>query len=246
MQENILIGIILLEKTMRRFFGRKENDNIVIENDEFFHLNKVLRMKEGEKLYAYVNDENEYLCEISKMNKNDCVCKIESYSKCVGLPTKDITLFQMMPKKEYFDEILPKSIELGVSEIYFFESEYTMNKNFKRERVDSQVMTACKQCERSKLVPVHDIIKFNKMTELLKNYDIVIFANEDEEKLFDTSVLDGKQKIAVVIGNEAGFSDKEKEILKARAHSISLGKRILRCDTAVVATLAIINIISGN
>ena len=121
-----------------------------------------------------------------------------------------------------------------------------MIKDFKRERVDTQVMTACKQCERSKLVPVHDIIKFDEMLKLLKNYDLVIFAYENEEQKFDPKILENKQKIAIIIGNEAGFSEKEAKLLKNNSISISLGKRILRCDTAATATLALVGILSGN
>ena len=231
---------------MRRFFGTLENEQIIITGSEYNHIKKVLRMKEGDCLIAYVNDEFEYTCKLSNMAKDFCTCSIVEKKLCPALPKREITLFQMMPKKEYFDNIIPKSIELGVNEIYFFTSDYTMVKDFKRERVDTQVMTACKQCERSKLVPVHEMIKFEEMLKLLSNYDLVIFAYENEEKPFDPKILENKQKIAVIIGNEAGFSEKEANSIKKHAHSISLGKRILRCDTAVTATLALIGILSGN
>ena len=231
---------------MRRFFGSLNGEKIIIEGSEYNHIKKVLRMKEGEFLVAYVNDNFEYTCKITSMQKDFCECDIQEKILCPALPKKEITLFQMMPKKEYFDNIIPKAIELGVSDIYFFASEYTMVKNFKRERVDAQIMTACKQCERSKLVLIHNMIKFDGMLNLLKNYDLVIFAYENEENVFDPKILKNKQKIAVIIGNEAGFSEKEANLIKEHAHSISLGKRILRCDTAVIATLALVGILSGN
>ena len=234
------------EKDMRRFFGKIQNEEIKIDGGEFNHIKKVLRMREGDELISYVNDEYEYACRIQKMEKDFCVCEILDKKVCSALPKREITLFQMMPKKEYFDSILPKAIELGVSEIQFFTSEYSMIKDFKRERVDTQVMTACKQCERSKLVPVHDIIKFDEMLKLLKNYDLLIFAYENEEQKFDPKILENKQKIAIIIGNEAGFSEKEAKLLKNNSISISLGKRILRCDTAATATLALVGILSGN
>ena len=232
---------------MRRFFGEKIDDNkILIKDGEFNHIKKVLRMNEGDNLYCYVNDENEYTCHIETMNKDNCICTIDETHLCIGNPNKHIVLFQMMPKKEYFDNILPKAIELGVSEIYFFTSQFTQLKDFKRERVDTQIMTACKQCERSKLVKVHNMIKFDDMTKMLNNFDITIFAYENETQAFSPSLLENKNSIAVVIGNEAGFSESEAEILKQKATSISLGKRILRCDTAVVATLSLVGILSNN
>lgn len=233
---------------MRRFFGRKENNNIIIENGEYNHLKKILRMKEGDNVIACVNDENDYYCTIEKMNKDNCTLKIDKIELCPALPKKNIVLFQMLPKKDYFDEILPKAIELGVNEIYFFTSSFTMIKNFKRERVASQIMTACKQCERSKLATVHDVIDFDKMIELLKGYDTIIFANEHEKtQTFDIKMVEDKENIAVVIGNEGGFSEEEaKTLIDNGAVSFTLGNRILRCDTAVVAVLTLVGLFSKN
>lgn len=233
---------------MRRFFGKKENNNIILEGNEYLHIKKVLRMNEGEKVIACVNDDFDYYCTIQKMNKDNCVLKIDSFEKCPALPRKNIVLFQMMPKKDYFDEILPKAIELGVSEIYFFTSEFTMLKSFKRERVDTQILTACKQCERSKLVKVHEMIDFKDMILKLNDFDKIIFANEHEKKQkFDIEWVKDKDNIAVIIGNEGGFSEEEsKQIIEAGGTSFSLGKRILRCDTAVVSVLTLVGIFSEN
>lgn len=231
---------------MKRFFGKMIKNKIVLEDGEFFHLKKVLRMNEGDKVIANINDENDYFCQIEKINKNDCVLSIENVEKCPALPNKNITLFQMLPKKDYFDDILAKSVELGVNKIIPFTSEYTMIKTLKRERVDSQIMTACKQCERSKLVPVEDVTTFDGMIERLSEFDLVIFAYERETQKFNPDILKEKQNIAVIVGNEGGFSPSETEKLKPLATTISLGKRILRCDTAVTAVLSLVSVLSDN
>lgn len=231
---------------MKRFFGRIKNKSIYIENDEFFHLKKVMRLNEGDKIIACVNDENDYYCTIDKIEKNFCTCRIDETKKNEANPKKNIVLFQMMPKKEYFDNIIPKAIELGISEIQFFTSKWTINKNFKDERVGNMVITACKQCERSKLIKVNSPITFDKMLESLSGFDKVIFAYENSTTPFRPDMIANSQSIAVVIGNEAGFSSEESEKLAKISTTISLGKRILRCDTAVVATLSLIGILSGN
>ncbi len=234
---------------MKRFFGRidDKNDNqIIIDGNEFNHLKKVLRMNEGDKIIANVNDDYDYTCTISKMGKNDCICLIEEKLLCQALPKRNITLFQMLPKKDYFDNIIAKSIELGVNKIIPFTSQYTMIKDIKEERVASQVMTACKQCERSKLVDVTKPAKLKELPDMLKEYDLVIFAYENEETPFNPEILSKKQNIAVIVGNEAGFNEEEAKLLKQCSHSISLGKRILRCDTAVITTLALVSVLSNN
>ena len=231
---------------MKRFFGEKQNDQIIIKDDEYFHLKKVLRMGEGDEIIACINDEKDYYCKIAKCEKTFCLCQIQEEKINEAKPNKNIVLFQMMPKKEYFDNIIPKAIELGVSEIQFFSSKWTMVKSFKEERVETIVKTACKQCERSKLINVDKVVTFEKMIERLKDFDTVIFAYENETQKFNPSVLQNAKDIAIVIGNEAGFTDDEANEIKKYAHSISLGKRILRCDTAVVATLALVSILTNN
>lgn len=231
---------------MKRFFGKKLNENIVIDGDEFVHLKKVLRMNEGDKIIACVNDEFDYYCTIAKINKNDCILEVDKKEKCPALPNKNIVLFQMMPKKDYFDNIIAKSIELGVNKIVPFTSEYTMIKTYKKERVQTQIMTACKQCERSIMPQISEMKSFKEIFEELKSYDLVIFAYENETQPFDPIILKDKQNIAVVIGNEAGFSENEASQLQKVSTSISLGRRILRCDTAVIATLSLVSVLSNN
>lgn len=231
---------------MKRFFGRKENENIYIEKDEFFHLKKVLRLNEGDKIIACVDDENDYFCTIAKVNKDFCICNIDEIKQNRANPKKNIVLFQMMPKKEYFDNIIPKAIELGVSEIQFFTSKWTINKNFKDERVKNMVVTACKQCERSALVKVNSPVSFDNMIEKLSGFEKVIFAYENSNNPFNPQMIEDAQSIAIVVGNEAGFTDEESEKLSVLSTPISLGERILRCDTAVIATISLISVLSGN
>lgn len=231
---------------MKRFFGRKDGNNIIIDGTELSHLKKVLRLNEGDQIIANVDDDYDYFCTITKLGKNDCLARIDNYSICPALPKQNIALFQMLPKKEYFDNIIAKSIELGVNKIIPFTSQYTMIKDIREDRVLTQVMTACKQCERSKLVKVNKPVKLKDLPQMLTEYDLVIFAYENEERPFDPQILNHKQNIAVIVGNEAGFSEDEAELLKQCSHSISLGKRILRCDTAVITTLALVSVLSNN
>ena len=231
---------------MKRFFGSKKGNNIVISGSEHMHLSKVMRLVAGDKIIASLNDDYDYYCTLLSVGKNESLAGIDYSELCPALPKRNITLYMMLPKKEYLDSILAKAVELGVNKIVPFTSEYTMIKDIRRERVETQIMTACKQCERSRLVEVTDPIKFENLPAELANYDLSIFAYENEKERFDPKILDSKQNIAVIVGNEAGFSPAEAQILQKAATSVSLGTRILRCDTAVVATLALVSVLSGN
>lgn len=234
---------------MKRFFGRIENEHMLIEDNEFFHISKVLRMKEGEKIIVCCDDEYDYTCTIEHMFKNYATAVIDSKSPCKALPKRNIVLFQALPKKEYFDTIIAKSIELGVSKIQPFTSQFTVVKEIKKERVFTQVITACKQCERSKIVEVSDVISFNQMLKELSKFDVILFANEDDNETtkFSPVLVNGKQNIAVIVGAEAGFSpDERQQIIKTGAKSITLGTRILRNDTAVISMLTLASTFSDN
>lgn len=234
---------------MRRFFGKKEGQFVIIDNDELAHLSKVMRQKVGDKIICICDDENEYHCQIESLDKRICKAKIEKIEKCSALPNKDITLFQALPKKEYLDEIVAKSVELGLSTLQLFVSDFSNTSKINLERINSQILAASKQCGRSKLMRCNSLIEFDKMLKLLKNFDLVIFANEKEKQngIFDIKNLENAQKIAVIVGNEGGFSEKEiQAILKEGVQSITLGRRILRCTTAVATTLALINALTKN
>ena len=233
---------------MKRFFGRKDKNFIIVEGGELQHLKKVLRMREGDEVIACANDEFEYFCTIEEISPSFARLVINSSQLCPATPKKHITLIQMLPKKDYLDSIVPKSIELGASELMFFTSQYTIGKQLRTDRIQQQVLTACKQCERSMLAHVHELEKFDKMIEFSAGVDVVVFANEDEhKKKFMPELVENAKKIAVVIGNEAGFTDEEREkIIAAGGKSITLGSRILRCDTAVAAVLALVGVFSNN
>jgi len=238
---------------MRRFFGRIEEDIATIEGEEFVHLKTVLRGKIGEKIVVYDKSEYEHICEIEKIGKNEAICKVFEKNICSGLPKKNIVLFQALIKRDKMEEVISKSVELGVSKIVSFESEFCTvkaNEN-KRDRLEKLVLTACKQCERSVPMEVGENLSFAKLIENIKDFKkqqnaIVLFANERGGEEFDFASLKGKENIAVIVGCEGGFSPKEKEILEKEANSITLGKRILRAETAALLMCGMVSVHSGN
>ena len=234
---------------MRQFFFNKNGEFIEMEESELNHLTKVLRKKVGDMIVCFCNDENKYLCQIDSIHKKVCKAKIKESSLCPALPQKDITLFQALPKKEYLDEIVFKAVELGVTSLQLFISDFSNTNKINTERINAQILSASKQCERSRLMQCNPLIEFDKMVKLLKNFDLVIFANEKEEKktIFDIKNLEKAEKIAIIIGNEGGFSENEiSKLLKEEVFSITLGRRILRCTTATTTILALVNALTKN
>lgn len=234
---------------MRRFFGEKDGDKIVVKDGEFIHLKNVLRLGVGDEVIVSLNTDIEYVCEIEKVTKTSAICKINGENKCLRNPLKNIVLFQAVAKKPKFEFIVQKATEIGISEIVPFMSEYCIAKvtENKAERLYEIALNACKQCERTiipKISPVTDVVG---VIERFKEFDIVLFANERTDVGEKLKSLSKQKNIAIIVGSEGGFSQKEKEkFVEAGAVSVSLGKRILRCETASVAMMSLVSILSDN
>ncbi len=234
---------------MRRFFGEEIDGQIQIVGEEFNHLKNVLRLGIGEQIIVYLNNEYEYACEIEKIVKKSAICKVIGQKVCEGNPKKNIVLFQALPKREKFEFIIQKATEIGITKVVPFMSEHCIAKisESKSTRFKSIVQNACKQCERSIETIVDEVIDVDKVIEQFKNFDVVLFANERADKGIKLKSFEKYNNIAIIVGSEGGFSSKEKDkFTDAGATTISLGKRIYRCETASVAMMSIASILSGN
>jgi len=233
---------------MRRFFGRLEKEKIIIENEEFNHLKNVLRLGVGAEVVISLNDEYDYFCLVDKIGKNFAECKINGKQICPANPQKNIVLFQAIPKGPKFDFILQKATEIGITRVVPFLTEYCVAKSVdKKNRYDAVFANACKQCERS-IMPVLDKTRSVKeVAEMFGDFDIVLFANERINTSDKVKNLEKYKNIAIIVGAEGGFSQAEKELFVEKgATSVSLGKRIFRCETAAVAMMSLVSILSGN
>lgn len=233
---------------MKRFFGRIEGNAGYIEEDELLHLVSVLRMKTGDKVIILTGDEFEYFCTIKEIKKHYCKCELVEKKLCLGLPKKEIILFQALTKREKMELIVQKAVELGITKLVPFESEYCVAKDSlgKKDRLEKIVKGACKQCERSVPMEIGDVVKFDEILPMLEDR-ISLFASERSGEAIDVKMLKNAQKSAIIIGPEGGFSEEEKnKIEKTSAISISLGKRILRSETAAVVLMGIVSVLGEN
>ena len=225
---------------MKKFFAKKSGNTFIFEDEELSHFN-IVRCRIGEKILCFGENNIDYICEVEQIGKKNAIAKIVDQTINTKNPKVNITVFQGLVKGEKADLIVQKLTELGVSNLYFFESAYTIAKqnNNKIERLLKISYEACKQCGRSIPLNIYNI-KFNDIINKLKQYDIVLFANEKDtfRSLKDISNL---KNIAIIIGSEGGFSDEEINILKNNnVVNFGLGSRILRTETACIATASIV------
>ena len=243
---------------MPRFFVSHEDivgSLITVRGDDALHISRSLRLKKGERVTVCDPDSTEYLCEAVEFYKDHVEFRVLSSQNCASEPPYDAVLCQALPKGDKMDLIVQKAVETGVSGIIPFISEYCISRPDlktsanKLERWNRIALEAAKQCGRGKVPRVAPICTFGELFERLSGDSIILYENEDrrslKQALRDISSSNGgtvSERLNIAVGSEGGFSDSEIEY--ARTHgmlSAGLGSRILRCETASIAALAMLS-----
>ena len=238
----------------KRFFIDKNNltnDDLILTDDEHLHLSKVLRLKVGDEVECFYDNGPILKCEILNITKQFSSLKVREEVECNSNPKLEITVFQGLPKLDKLELITQKLTELGITKIIPFSSSFCIAKENlnKIDRLKKIIVSACKQCGRTKLTQVENPIKFKQMIDCLKSFDVVIFANETEKnvplkEVFKKYCESGKPliNVACIVGSEGGFSKEEIETLcqQENVYSVSLGSRILRAETASIVLAGLI------
>ena len=232
--------------------GEHLNNNDLIVNGENFHyLINVLRLKKDSIFYIFNGIDKEIKAKIIKIDKSYLTAKVLEEKNILSKPHIIIDIAQAIPKKDKMDLIIEKCTELGVNNIYPVITKRTIpqlddKKEIKRiERWKKIAKSASIQSKRDNIPEINNILPISKLLEKADNYDLVIVPWEEEKIISLKQALKNKKsskKILVVIGPEGGFSSDEINIFKKyNATIVSLGKRILRTETAALAVLSIIN-----
>ena len=220
-----------------------ENKTIKLEGEEFHHMANVMRTKVGESVCIFNGDGNFYFGKLTKLEKRFAEVLIERKEISENEPTINLTIYQALAKGDKLSLIMQKITEIGASDLCLFVSEFTdvkpNNENNKFERLKNIGISASKQCGRATLVNIDGIFKINEVAGQIKNFDKFYLAYENSDNLTlvsELEKLDSRAKnIAIMIGAEGGFAENEINLLKSSgAIIVSLGKRILRTETASI------------
>lgn len=231
--------------TPRRFFVENlnypETHEAVIEGEEFVHAKTVLRVEIGDEIVLLDGGGKEYSAIVGKVEKHRLIAHVTGDSLCGKEPETQIYLLCGFLKNADKNElVVQKATELGACGITFFSSEYSsayMSEN-KLERLKKVAREATKQCLRAR-VPQVGYFDFKGALKSAEGYKNKLFACEFTEKSeIPLSGICGST--ALVVGSEGGFTQDEYRYAKSLGFSgISLGKRILRAETAAIALCAI-------
>lgn len=241
---------------MQRFFVEphqidEEAHQIHITGSDVNHISNVLRMKTGEELWISDGSKYEYRCTIESFEPDEVLLHIVySQEPEYELPCR-IYLFQGLPKADKMELIIQKAVELGAYEIIPVETKRCVvkldgRKSAKKTARWQQISeSAAKQSKRMLIPNVHEVLTFREALKYAESMDVRLVPYElargmQETKEILTGIEPG-QSVGIFIGPEGGFEEKEIEAaIEGGAKPITLGRRILRTETAGLAILSVL------
>lgn len=214
------------------------NQMIIISDQQFQHLIKVLRLGGGEFIRIFNKQQGEWLAQICNIDKKQLSLspteKIRSYET-----ESEMTLIFSLIKAKAMDLIIEKCTELGVTSFRPVITERSVVHKINLERIEKQIIEAAQQCERLDIPRIHPV---QKLSDCLRQITCqVLFCQERSDQPKISQLQDDRaQQIAFLVGPEGGFSKKEISEISSHAKitSISLGKNILRAETSAIAVVA--------
>lgn len=235
---------------MQKFFVEEnqiESDKINIIGEDVRHISNVLRMQNGEKILVGNRGTLEnYLTEIEKIEKEKIIVKIIE-KLCIQTESNvEIDLYQGLPKADKMELIIQKTTEIGVSKIIPVEMVRCVVKldekdaEKKKERWQKVAEGAAKQSKRNKIPEIKNKVKIKELENIVNQYDAFYVAYEEENEVTLKQELkklkeQEKYKIGILVGPEGGIAKEEIEkLIQYNSKIITLGKRILRTETAPI------------
>lgn len=223
-----------------------------IEGDSARYLTDVLRMRIGEELILCDGARIDHVCEIVNASKNHVAVSIKDRHPNTNEPKFEAVVYQGLAKGERMDLSIQKSVELGVSRYVPTACSRSVvklkdGKDGKKDRWQSIALEAARQCGRGIVPQVEAAMDIQTaLADAKEKCDLVLFPWEEEKEgklgtILDTLEWEKCPKIGIFIGPEGGFSEEEAKMAEDHgAKLVTLGKRILRTETAAPAVLAML------
>ncbi|MEE2975258.1 MAG: RsmE family RNA methyltransferase [Thermodesulfobacteriota bacterium] len=236
---------------MNRFFVDEKinrDQELKIEGDNFHHCITVLKHKIGDNIVIFDNTESEYHCKIIGIKKHHFLVEIQYL-----MPKKEagprIQVYQCMPKGKTIEDIIEKSVELGVSILIPVVSERTIKKSKEvKERWLDIIESATKQCGRNDFMKISEPISFFEIFGIDDSDLKIIFYENSENRMHNCNFrAKDVNTISIIIGPEGGFSQKEVALAKENDfEDISLGNTVLKSTTALILGVGLIKMVVNN
>lgn len=226
-----------------------QGSEVVITGSDVNHIRNVLRMKIGEKVRISDNEGEDFYCAIERIESEEVMLVVLERAEDTE-PSLKITLFQGLPKGDKMEQVIQKSVELGVTEIIPVAMKNCVVKldekraQAKQARWQAIAQSAAKQSKRSIIPIVGEVMRFADAVAYAGKLDVRILPYENQRGLAHTREVFGRiQKgasVGIFIGPEGGYDSSEIALAKDDMEMVSLGNRILRTETAGICALSML------
>ncbi len=232
---------------MQRYFVDIVNNVVSLSKDDIFHLTKVMRAKVSDNIEVVDKATHQaYLAVIE--STNPLIVHIQEPIVKESELDKDVTIFFALAKSDKNEFVIQKATELGAKRVVLFQGKRSVvkfsNSDFirKEARYISIAKEASEQCHREYIPEIKYVDSIKGVKEYLEDINLLAYELEAGKATDIESELKGHKSVSIIIGPEGGFDENEVSFLKELGFkSISLGKRILRCETAAVYALSVIS-----
>ena len=233
---------------MPRFFAETfDPTDPIITGSDASHIIRSLRMQPGEPLTVCDTKGTDYLCRIRSLEGETVRLEVEKTETTVSEPSLRVTLFQCLPKGDKLETVIQKAVELGVDTVVPVLSARCISRPNdtaaakKQARYQKIADNAAGQCGRGILPCVAPLRPLSEVCGLLGQFDLVLFCNERGGEPMTRLIHRGLTTAAILIGPEGGWDAAEAEAIQAAGgRAVTLGKRILRTETAPLAALMLL------
>ncbi|MAY61080.1 MAG: 16S rRNA (uracil(1498)-N(3))-methyltransferase [Rhizobiales bacterium] len=238
-------------KLKRLFVGQPLIEGVAIaaEKDQSHYLLTVLRMEAGSELLLFNGRDGEWRAKLEMPAKKKAVL-IPLALERPQPPHPDLVFCFAPIKAGRLDWVVEKAVEMGAGAIRPVMTQFTQNTRLNPEKMNAWITEAAEQCGVLAIPKLESAVR---LTELLEGWDSsrrLVFCDEDSatDNPIEALAPLKSEKLALLVGPEGGFSDEERDMLRAKPFvtAIPLGPRILRADTAAVAALTAVQMICGD
>ncbi len=213
-----------------------------LEEKYYIHLIRVMRLNIGDEITLFNQNSGEWLAIIKKIKKNAVSAEVVKRTSS-SMPNPDINLLFSPIKYLNSESVVRQSTELGIQNIYPTSFRRTVIKRINQNKFEHYAIGAAQQCGRTSIPHISSLEKIENRIELLSKSNVLIFdENLIGSKINDIIPFKSKKNILVIIGPEGGFEDSERALIfknSMNCINVSLGQRILKADTAVIAALSL-------
>ena len=234
-----------MQKKIRIFLSERleENNKIELGKDQSHYISNVMRLKSGDELLLFNGIDGEFLGKVAGSEKKQTIIQVHAKQRDQSKPS-NISLAFCPLKGQRLDFLIQKCTEVGLKSFIPVISDHTIVRNVNENRLKKIIIESSEQSDQLNIPQVVSALNLEEFLHSLKKEDVVLFGDISSTNNDLTQFIEDKNKSYILfVGPEGDFSPKEREIIlkNVKFKSFSLGKNILRSETAAIAGLVLLN-----